>query len=102
MYGFRPAKITCTRERIFPSAGDFWQGASVTDSSGHGIGDTPYTLAPVGTDYPGAVMIVDSAPLASPLSAYTVTKSASITNFSGVGGLTQPGGFFQQPGNPSA
>ncbi len=79
--------------------GNFWQGASVTDSSGHGIGDTPYTLAPVGTDYPGAVMIVDSAPLASPLSAYTVTKSASITNFSGVGGLTQPGGFFQQPGN---
>jgi len=73
--------------------GNYWQGAGTTDSNGNGVGDAPYPLAPAGQDYPGAVMITDSAPLAGPLSAYTVTKSAPVTNTSGAAGLTQPGGL---------
>jgi len=81
--------------------GNYWQGAGATDSNGDGIGDAPYTLAPAGQSYPGAVMITDSAPLVGPLSAYTVTKSMPITNTSGMGALPQQGGFpssLQQQG----
>ena len=74
--------------------GNYWQGTAATDSNsnsnGDGVGDAPYTLAPSGQNYPGAVMITDAAPLVSPLSAYTVTTSAPIANTSGTGGLTQP------------
>jgi len=70
--------------------GNYWQGAAATDSNGDGVGDVPYTLAPSGQNYPGAVMITDAAPLAGPLSAYTVTTSAPIANTSGRGGPAQP------------
>ncbi len=45
--GSRPGRITSTRARIFPArSGTYWDGATVTDSNGDGIGDTAFSPAP--------------------------------------------------------
>ena len=94
MYGSRPSRSTRYQGKNFTGPlGNFWQGTGVTDSNGDGVGNAPYTLTPATQDYPGAVMITDPAPLVGSLPAYKVTKSAPITNTSGVGALPQQGGF---------
>ncbi len=77
--------------------GNYWQGAGVTNNDGDGIGNAPYTLAPAGQNYPGAIAVTDPAPLISSLSAYTITTSAPFTNTTVAGNLPQPGGFASSP-----
>ncbi len=81
--------------------GNFWEGASVTDSNGDGIGDTSFSPAPSQEAIPGVTDVTDLAPLASPPSAYTLIKSASPVNATRLGDLMQPSGLQSslQPDN---
>ncbi|HVP96860.1 protein kinase domain-containing protein [Methanoregula sp.] len=73
--------------------GNFWQVAGITDASGDGVGASPYTISPSRQQDQNAVVITDTAPLAAPPSAYTVTKSAPDTNLTGGTGQFPPGGL---------
>ena len=76
--------------------GNYWQGAGVTNNDGDGIGNAPYTLAPAGQNYPGAIAVTDPVPLISSLSAYTITTSAPFTNTT-VAGKSAPAGDVHPP-----
>ena len=88
--------------------GNYWPGATVTDSNGDGVGDTPYTPATSSVTMNGATGVIDPAPLASPPSEYTVTKSVVPLNATRLGDLMQPSGdqglaqSQQQPENPQS
>ncbi|MFA5237652.1 MAG: protein kinase [Methanoregula sp.] len=90
--------------------GNYWEGATVTDSNGDGIGDASFSPAPSQLAVAGASEVTDSAPLARPPSSYTIIKSASPVNATRIGDLLHPSGLqsSQQPdniqvsGNPGA
>ena len=80
--------------------GNFWEKAGSTAPGANGVGSAPYTIAPTQQQGQNAVTITDPAPLAGPVSAYTVSRSAPETNLTGDTGQFQPGGPLpsQQPG----
>jgi parallel beta-helix repeat protein len=82
--------------------GNYWEGATVTDSNGDGIGDTSFSPAPAQEAVPGAAGVTDAAPLVSPPPAYTLVKSASPVNATRIGDLMRPTGAPSplQPDNP--